>query len=319
MRKKIALLITCYISFTALGACTTGGTVNTPSEGGDGGKKDNSYSAPVEISSRNIESFETTFYLKDDLRDENSGTYIFKIFKNENGEYVLSEEARYKISDTVGKEVLDKLQTIIEDNDLAALNGTVEETKGLPEEFGPCEMSVTYDSGEKLYFLTDNNPYAKWAAEIKELFVNEFINLGYEGLLSNEEEGALVRFDMGYIDGDSEYFYGAIFTEEDTGDYSVHYMKNVYNRVTKETVVEEIIEVPENFYEELNNVITELKLEDIWNGQIDPGGKSAMDKYAYYTTETESGFQINAFYEGDEAEELCELLKKIAEYLDTFF
>ena len=68
MRKKIAILTTCFASVLSFVACTTGGNADTLQPVVDGGHVDNSYKAPTEFTSRNIESFKTTFYLWDTLR-----------------------------------------------------------------------------------------------------------------------------------------------------------------------------------------------------------------------------------------------------------
>lgn len=318
MKMYIALAGFILVSLFAFVACSTKGD-DYKEEQMKGGKVDNSYEAPTTIESRNIESFETYFYLWDEFDDTNTGGYSFVIKQNETGEYVLSENSHYNISEKVDKSILEKLQVIIEDNNLVRANGIDKYTQGLPEEFAPCMLSVIYDSGEKLYFSEDNNPQAKWARDMIELFKNEFISLGHEELLPPIEDRTLVRFDMSFVDGPRKYMYATIFTEEDIGDYSVHYIKNVYNRETKESEFDEIIEVPEDFYEKLSEKLTETGLENYQNGTIESAGTSKMDKYASFTMEMQSGLQKNAFYEGDEAEALLKEMGKLAEYIDVYF
>lgn len=46
------------------------------------------------------------------------------------------------------------------------MNGIDEYTNGLPPAYQPSFLLATYDSGEALYFRTDNNPEADWSREI---------------------------------------------------------------------------------------------------------------------------------------------------------
>lgn len=148
----------------------------------DGGKVDNSQEAPKEIISKNIDSFSTSFYLINEEDPNLSGGYSFSIKQDENGKYILSEDMRYKISVETDKSILDSVQAIIEENDLIKLNGMESYTSGLPEEYAPCEFRAIYDSGEQLYFFVDNNPEAKWASSLKELFFGEFKSKGHDDI-----------------------------------------------------------------------------------------------------------------------------------------
>lgn len=313
MHKYLIIIGVCAATLFALVACSV---KNNPETEAEGAKVDKSFKAPTQIESKNIESFKTTFYLWDSFNEADEGGYSFSVEKNENGEYVLSEDVHYNISVPVDKSILEKIQQIIEENNLVSSNGIDKHTSGLPEEFAPCEFSAVYDSGETLYFSEDNDPEARWAKDLKELFKEEFLSQGHEELLPPVEDRTLIRFDMGYVDGDVSYSYAAIFTEEDTDIASNHYLISKYNRNTQESEYDEIVEVPENFYEELSRKLDELDLEKQQNGLIDPGGTSSMDSYAYFCMEMESGLQKNAFYEGDETKELIGLLKEVTKFLD---
>lgn len=316
MNKCNLLTVICAVSLFILAACDFAGQEYATA---DGGKVDNSFKAPKKIESRNIDYFKTHFYLVDTFNDANSGSYSFLIEKNEGGEYVLSENSHFNISTVIDADILEKLQLIIEENNLVEANGVDKHTSGLPEEYAPCLLSVVYDSGEELFFSEDNNPGAKWAFDTMELLKSEFIKQGHEELLPPIEDTTLVRFDMSYTDGERVYSYFTYFTEEDTDEYAHHYMKITYNRNDPDDEYNAIIEVPDDFYSDLAGKINELELENHQNGEIAPSGTSKMDKYAQFCMEMESGLQVNAFYEGEAADELYELLGELSEYLDSYF
>lgn len=298
MKKIVTLFTTFIFSLAALMGCASKEPQRHEVEGG---KVENSYKAPDKIESRNIESFKTSFFLWDTFNEENVGGYSFSIEKNDKGEYVLSEDSHYNIQVVIDKSVLEHLQIIIEENNLAKSNGMDRYTKGLPEEYAPCMLLATYDSGEKLYFSVDNNPEAKWAQDMMKLFKREFINQGHEELLPPIEDRTVIRFDMGYTDGICDYSYLAIFTEDDTDERPVHYLVNIYNRETKETEFDDIVQIPEGFYENLSNEIGRLNLVEYQNGEMPPGDTSSLEQYAYFCIEMQSGCQFNGFFEGDDA------------------
>lgn len=314
MKNHIVLILTCIMSLLALTAC---GANNPQNVEPDGGKVDRSIKAPTEIKSKNIESFKTSFYLLDNFEESNSGSYSFSIEKNENGDYILSEDSHYNVSEKIDKSVLDKLQLIIEENNLMESNGIDEHTSGLPEEYAPCMLSCVYDSGEKLYFSEDNYPEAKWAFAMMELFKNEFVSLGHEELLPAAEDRNLVRFDMGYTDGVRDYFYATVFIENDNQEFSAHYLVNKCKKDSQEPEFDEVIEIPKNFFNDLAEEIGELGLEEYQNGEIAPGDTKKTDSYAYFCMEMESGLQKNAYYEGEDAKELTAVLEEIAAYIDV--
>ena len=327
MKRYIILLTTFMVTLILSVACnmthtqTTGDKPIMDNMRNDtsevaGGMVDKSYDAPTEIKSRNIESFETYFYIWDQYDEAEKGNYSFKIEKNDSGKYTLSEDTHYNISETIERSVLDGLQKIIDDNSLSMKNGMDKHSNGLLEEFAPCMFWAKYDSGEQLYFSENNDPEAKWAREVKELFEEEFIKLGHDELLPPIESVTLVRFDMGYEDETEGVSYSTIFTEEDTDEISHHYFANVYRTDTKEEISRAIQTIPDNFYEELSVKLSDLRLKLYRNDKITSSADSKVGKYAFFCMEMQNGDQINAYYAGEEAEDLISLLKDIKEFID---
>ncbi len=287
--------------------------------GAKGRNVDKSYVAPTELKSKKIESFRTYFFLWDQFNLADEGSYSFNVKKNDSGEYILSEDAHYKLSVTVEKSVLDKLQKIIDDNSLALHNGVNEYTNGLPAEFAPCLFSAVYDTGEKLYFSEDNNPEAKWARAVRDLFKEEFIRQGHDELLPPAEDITLVRFDMDYLDENGRVCYSTIFTEEDTEEVSGHYLISGRSVDSEELEYDEILAIPGNFYDDLSEVLNNHNLKSYQNGMISPPGSTKDAGHAFFCMEMQSGIQVNAYYSDKEAEELIGVLRKVKEYIDSRF
>lgn len=188
MKNKRCLLILGVIAMAIIlfGCGKQKPIPETTEELGEGGKIDNTdSSAPKAINSKSIVSFDTTFYIEknDFLEGGYSGFYHFTIKDN-----VLSEDAQLNLSGKIEQPVLDELQKIIEKNDLVKKNGIDCYTAGVAPEYAPCYFSACYDSGEKLYFREDNDPLAKWAEDVFELFRKAFVEMGYEQLKLYEHQ-----------------------------------------------------------------------------------------------------------------------------------
>lgn len=110
--------------------------------------------------------------------------------------------------------------------------------------------------------------------------------------------------------------YATIFTEEDTEDISYHYLTGVYSADTGECISEVIQTIPDNFYEDLSALLTDLRLQTYQNEEISSLNNSQDEKYASFCMEMQSGAQINAYYSGEEAEELTKALETVKEYID---
>ena len=74
--------------------------------------------------------------------------------------------------------------------------------------------------------------------------------------------------------------------------------------------------IPDNFYEDLSALLTDLRLQTYQNEEISSLNNSQDEKYASFCMEMQSGAQINAYYSGEEAEELTKALETVKEYID---
>ena len=144
-----------------------------------GGKVDHSFDAPKEIGSENIVAFCTHFYRNHVNIDYTSGQhYTFEVKKADDGTLILAETEALNIECTVPETIFKDIYDVIRGNNLFRLNGEDCYTAGLPPEYQPESLTAEFDSGEKLYFQTNGDPFASWTAELAEIFSKAFETAG---------------------------------------------------------------------------------------------------------------------------------------------
>lgn len=138
--------------------------------------------ASKKIKSDKIVYFHTKFFLepKDEYEEEHEKArgYIFEVKTDKDGKILLSEDYYDPVSCETDEAIFSKLQKIIEEHDLVKMNGVSNYTQGLPPEFSPAFLEAVYDSGEKLDFCFDNNPYDDWSRDIMRLLMDELADCG---------------------------------------------------------------------------------------------------------------------------------------------
>lgn len=294
-------------------------------------------SAPSVINSKRPIEFETMFYHYNQTLPSGTEKLEFSI-REEDGKWFLSgpDNLRTETDETL----LARVQEVIDRNHLTGYNGHSEITYGVPPEYQPYWMKVKYDSGEQLYFSLQFNPGVRWGAELRRLFCAEYDAHGIEDLLPPAEMRNIVRFDMEFNEWPLHYTYGVIRMQDDVeGERPVHYMKAVWDREKDETVTDEIIKVPEGFYEHITAMVRKAQLWDYVNGKIDfPSfdfkgavvGKTKDSEGTYveknrlpvlhFCAQSEQGRQFNLFVYGDDVtEELRELVEPFREYVELVF
>ena len=163
-----------------------------------GGKVDYSDpTAPKAIESKDITSFSTYFFRYNDYDGGGAG-YSFKAEKNSVGTVTVSAGSGDDacISDA---SFMEKLQKIIEDNNLVIANGKNTHTSGLPAEFQPCYLNADYASGEHLYFSVNNDPRGQWQSAVYYCFAEEFGSHGNNKYLPPEETRQIKRLQLEYL------------------------------------------------------------------------------------------------------------------------
>jgi len=135
-----------------------------------GGRTDKSDpDAPKVIESTEITEFSVAFFLAERWTGEDDHRFDFEVKPDENG--VLTAYEHYSgIQHLADEDLLNALQEVIVQNNLAMMNGIYEVTAGLPPEYQPRILKVKYASGETLSYTVDNDPYEAWAVQICDVF-----------------------------------------------------------------------------------------------------------------------------------------------------
>ncbi len=160
--------------------------------------------ASKSIKSDEITDFYTNFYLAwrwrgDDRDDYRTHQFEFSVKPDGTGKLSASE-SNSGVSLPADEKLLKALQAVIREDGLESENGVYEVTAGLPPEYWPCELTVSYDSGEKLTFTEDNNPDAEWAEDIYDIFAGWFKENGDDSLYPDKYTAKATRFSLEYYD-----------------------------------------------------------------------------------------------------------------------
>jgi len=139
-----------------------------------GGTTDNSDpDAPKVIESTEITAFSAAVFLAERWTEGENHWFDFQVKQDENG-VLTAYENRSGIRCRADETLLRALQEVIEQNNLAAMNGIHEITAGLPPEYQPRRLKVDYVSGETLRCTVDNDPYEAWAVQVCDVFAEWF-------------------------------------------------------------------------------------------------------------------------------------------------
>ncbi len=285
--------------------------------------------APKEIESKDITSFYATFYWTGEWINEYGGNqYEFKASLNEDGS-ITAEETSQGISLTGSGGLMEKLQEIIDDNDLAAQNGVYEVTAGLPPEFDHCSVNVDYASGENLTFTTNNNPDAQWIKDTYFAFAGWFAENGDDSLVPPKYEGETERLTLVFKDGDIRYRYGDwnLQDSEDPDKTERILERDVYDYAAEEDIVNEYIPYFEEFYDGMDDILSNYDLSPFdrfsayyGEGRTMSDNADTDDPALEIRIEYEDGnrLDIATSDEGD-IEMLLPLIDDIVTYFDTVF
>ena len=191
----------------------------------DGGVTDKSdLNAPKFIESKDIDDFYARFGLDGEWSKGNRNVFYSFELKTDNTGTLNAYEYTTGISAPANEELLDALQEIIDAQNLVAWNGEYRITAGLPPEFGPCDLNVSYASGERLSFTHNNEPEAEWAQEIYLAFAKWFAGQGIDTLLPPETVMGSVRNVMiEFEDPDDGTWcdYGLVEDPDADGNYTI--------------------------------------------------------------------------------------------------
>ena len=162
------------LALTMLGTTTLFGLgckrapIDSPTCGGTVDQTD--YDAPKTIESKEIASFEATFFFREDDASTPGRRYHFTIEPDENGTLIAAEDT-LGVLGRVDASVMESLQGIVDEEKFAELNGVHKYVSGLPPEFQPCGITARYASGATLSFVVNGDPDHTWPAKIYSLLV----------------------------------------------------------------------------------------------------------------------------------------------------
>ena len=257
--KTIMAALLCVLALFGIGVCAVCYKHEKADPPTCGGTTDNSDSnAPKVINSKEISLFSTRFCLLGEWTPgKENHTYTFEVRPDDNGQLTASERS-LKISVPADKALLEKLQIIIDEQKLAGMNGVSKVTAGLPAEYQPCSLSVTYASGEKLNFTKNNDPRAEWAKKMYLTFADWFASHGNKTLLPPQHKGQVESITITLTENDIYNDYGAHQVQEkDAINGEVHLLgKDVFDNKAKKNIEKKRILFPKDYYEKITAIVS---------------------------------------------------------------
>ena len=276
-----------------------------------GGTINNSnYDAPKEIKSKDIVKMTMDFFIYNYWSFREGGYCHFEIVKDEEGNIYLSDDFDGNNKISVSKEVLIEAQKVIDENGLVKLNGTSEYTSGLPPEYGPQSLTAEYESGEKLHFCINGEPYSKWATDFFKLFGKEYSKNGNDKYMPPKDTLTLTRFDIEFDKDDKHSFYANVTYEDDVARFT----RSIYDR-KKQDSVDDVIDIDRDVYDKVEEI---LEANDfVFNNQEQFDTKLESKDSIYL--EYQSGRHFKLEKTKNNEERFNKVLDELVNYLDTLF
>ena len=334
--KKIMAALLCASLLFGLGGCTKPVSILDPEPIDGGTTVHTDANAPKVIQSKDIRAFFANFYLYHRWRGDEERFFEFEIKLNDEGTLTATER-NSGASLPADADLLTALQEVIDKYNLAAKNGIYEVTAGLPPEFQESTLRVSYESGESLTFTQNNNPEAKWAEAVYDVFAAWFSAHGDDILQPDRETSLLNRLDIRSVEGSIYLDYcGINVNEKDAIDGETYLlMWSVWDDEAQQLLAKEFILFPEDYYERVTEILAKydlyLKYEQSWPSHDDgyygmgdeslhEGEEDREDRRLDLYGEFESGnrFSIETKKES-EIEGLQPMLDELYEYHASLF
>lgn len=337
LKKLVRLLIPVILVGCLLAGCNKGGNpLNViTTQAVCGGPVDNSYNAPKEIKSENITSFSCHFFLYGDYDSDGDDSYYFDVEKNDEGKLILTE-SRHDVNCEVDWELMKGIREIIRKYDLVKKNGTDRHTSGLPTEFQPNSFEAVYDSGEKLYFSTNNDPDGEWEREILKLMRTELHDRGIYVFDPPTGVTDITRCEVLFAEGDTFYRFnelgvplpGVSKSFEDLAtngyaedEYATRIELEIWDRSKKGGGLLLFGDPDQKYYDGLSDILADVNMKEFDNYDYDPSGFDYNNAPQYYQLyiEYEYGNRISGFSEDSElVEKLRPTVEKMVEFVKTY-
>ncbi len=219
------------------------------------------YNAPKVIKSKEITDFYTSFFQSNRWTSSKSHEFEFQISSDENGALTASELVSGSAV-PADETLLQEVQEIIDRNDLVKKNGVYEVNYSLSPEFQKCTLTANYASGEKLSFTDLNDPYALWSEELYDVFAQWFFEKGNDALLPEKDTSPVTRIQFSFEKDFINHDYSIVHVSDEKAIDGDAYPLNcmVYDMKKGETVSDEYISVPDDFYEQITEILVPYDL-----------------------------------------------------------
>ena len=205
--------------------------------------------APKVIKSKEISTLSISFYLATRWDKAENHAFSFEVKPDESG-VLTAYESSSGISCLCGGALLESVQAVVDEEDLALQNGVYESNLSLPPEFQGCEVNIGYASGEMLAFTVINDPYALWAEKIYSIFAGFFASNGDESLYPERETSDVSHFVLTLTENGKTTQYG----DWNTQDGPI-LQKIVYQTADNAVLSEESVPIPEGYGTSLSQIL----------------------------------------------------------------
>lgn len=243
------------------------------------------------------------------------GHYSIKVQPADDGKFTLSCEGN---TVTIGADEVMGFQNIIMAHGLESKNGLYSVTAGLAPEYQPMHFDAEYASGEKLSFTVNNEPLSQWEILLFRYVRDLLLAHGDKAYVVPEDMAVIGRMKFEYTDSNGrEYSYDNI-TDEDV----VKLMRTVYDHKKDDCISDEMVAIPNGYYECLSKLIDKLGLVWIAN-EMHYLQKPDLSKHSYlriYVADAENNPIFSSTYHETELNDnMLSIIRQLREYMDKPF
>ncbi len=302
-------------------------------DGGDyicGGTTDNSdVNAPKVIESKDIVKFSADVYLVGEWSPGmEEGKYYFRVEEDDNG-VLTAYENTLGLSHKADDELLTALQEMVDEQELAKMNGKNIVTAGLPPEYQEIYVDIDYASGENISFVINNDPEYEWEQKLYMTFADWFESQGDSSLVPPRATGKVSKLSIYYYENSLHYDIGDLnVSEEDSINGETYILnKSVFDGTKKETVYDKDIAFPEDYFDKITEIISKYDLRPFDNRSVLYGeGRNSLNEDSFGSStlqifiDYEDGYSIHiSVSDKEDIDMLKPLVDELMTYHDYIF
>ena len=208
--------------------------------------------APKTVASSNIISLDIALFLANRYYGDENSDFHFILQKSEDELYAIEEFSGVK--EKADDALLNAIQKVIKDNDLASNNGVYDVTAGIAPDYQARRFFVEYDSGETIDFTMNNNPYAIWGEQLYDAFTNWLMSKGIDTLEPSLEDSVLTRVRFAFTEDGVKTEYSDLSITEN-GEKKLVLSKSLYNVRKDKTIKDKQRDFPQDYFEQMTRII----------------------------------------------------------------